>query len=206
MNKKKDQLLKFVKSKKGKQILFFSFYFFFFLFLFLYIDKQDYKENQNQISNDNINQNNKQENNYYDDNRYYETNNLENSDYTYKITIQTNDQLQVFEGSKNNKDALKNYEYYEFVDLNEIKRIIKNAKYISKSLSSINTYKVNYEIKTNILHELLDSDNNNDSINSIELTVLDNNDLIKIELDFSNYLTSIDYNIFRYKVLIEYEY
>lgn len=137
---------------------------------------------------------------------YYETNNLENSDYLYKITIQKNNELEILEGSKNNQESILNYEYFNFVDLNEIKRIVKNAKYLSKSLYSEDTYKVNYEIKTSSLYELMDREKEDEGINNITLTTKENNDLIGIELDFSNYFISLNQDVSVYKVLIEYEY
>ena len=201
MNEKIEDIIKLVKSKKGKRWLFFGFYFIFFIFLFFYIDGQD-------LQNKNLNnENNNNDNNQNIKTSYYETEKLENSDYKYKITIQKNNELEIIEGNKNNNENIKNYEYYQFIDLLELKRIIKNAKYLSKSLYSDNTYKVNYEIKTSELDEIIDSKLNdeNNTLNNIILTVLENNDLIGIELDFSNYMKLIN-NIDTYKVLINYEY
>jgi len=200
-----EKIIKYFKSKKGKRTSFFLFYLVFFIFLFFYINSQDLPQD---TSNDN--ENKLKPNNEIKENlNYYETNNLENSDYLYKITIQNNSELQILEGSKNNKDSINNYEYYELVDLNEIKRIIKNSKYLSKSLYSDNNYKVNYEIKNSNLYKLFNDEISNeigDDLNNISLTVRENNDLIKIELDFSNYMKSINSDISLYKVLIEYEY
>lgn len=194
-----EKTIKYFKSKKGKTISFFVFYFFFFIFLFIYINAQDLPKNTSI-------QNNKPDNEIEESLNYYETSNLEKSDYLYKITIQNNNELQILEGSKSNKESINNYEYYEFVDLNELKRIIKNSKYLSKSLYSENNYKVNYEISNNDLYRLFDIELESSEINNIILTVKENSDLKSIEFDFSNYIKSIKEDVFLYKVLIEYEY
>lgn len=194
-----DKIIQFFKSKKGKTISFFVFYFFFFSFLFIYIDSQDLLKKIPNRNDESIGE-------FKESLNYYETSNLENSDYLYKIKIQNNDELQVLEGSRYNKESIINYKYYKLVDLNELKRIIKNSKYISKTLYNENSYKVNYEISNNDLYRLFDIDLESNEINNIVLTVNENNDLINIELDFSNYIKSINNDIFLYKVLIEYEY
>ena len=193
-----NKIINFFKTKKGKSILFFSFYFVFFIFLAFYINEQD-------LTNDKIDNENKKEEVEYS-NSNYETSNLEKSDYLYEITIQKNSEFEVLNGSKSNNESIKNYEYFELVDLNEIKRIIKNSKFLSKSLDNDNTYKVNYEIKTRDLFKLFEKDNESETINNIVLTVKENSDLIKIDLDLSNYMNSFDNSITSYKVLIEYEY
>lgn len=198
-----EKIIKYLKSKKGKRTSFFLFYLVFFIFLFFYINSQDLPKTSSN------NHENKPNNEIKENLNYYETDNLENSDYSYKITIQNNNELQILEGSKSNKDSINNYEYYEFVDLNEIKRIIKNSKYLSKSLYSENNYKVNYEVTNNDLNKLFDNGINNEfnnEINNITLTVKENSDLIKIELDFSNYMKTVNNESSLYKVLIEYEY
>lgn len=191
-----NKIIRFFKTKKGKSISFFAFYIVFFIFLGFYINNQDIPKEEEKPKEEVLEKSD----------NYYETNNLENSDYLYKITIQNNSELEILNGSKSNNESIKNYKYYEFVDLNEIKRIIKNAKYLSKSLYSSDTYKVNYEIKTKDLFKLFNTENDLDSINNIVLTVKENSDLEKIELDFSNYMNSLDESISLYKVLIEYEY
>lgn len=191
-----NKIIDYLKTKKGKRISFFLFYFCFFIFLGFYINGQGVPNVKEELKEPEI----------IESVNYYETHSLENSDYLYKITIQENDKLEILSGSKSNDDSIKNYKYYEFVQLNEIKRIIKNAKYLSKSLYSNNTYKVNYEIKTKDLCKLFNLENNLDDLNNIILTVKENGDLLNVELDFTNYMKNKDNQISFYKVLIEYEY
>lgn len=203
MNNKLKNIIEYAKTKKGKAVFFFGFYTIFFICLFIFIDKSS-KTPQNNTDN----QNNQQENvnNNVNSQGYYQTINLEKSNYTYKITIQKNLEIEILEGSKENKESINNYEYQEFVDLIEIKRIIKNAKYLSKTLYSDNTYKVNYQINNKDLGELFEKDIDNKEINNIVLITTNNSDLIGIELDFSNYFKIIESDINVYKVLISYEY
>lgn len=202
MIEKIKKIIAFAKTKKGKPIFFFGFYFVFFICLFLFMNSVDYVPNDDKSNNNSE----EEQNTGLTSEHYYETNNLENSDYLYKITIQKNNELEILEGSKSNQESILNYEYFNFVDLNEIKRIVKNAKYLSKSLYSEDTYKVNYEIKTSSLYELMDREKEDEGINNITLTTKENNDLIGIELDFSNYFISLNQDVSVYKVLIEYEY
>lgn len=194
------KIIEFYKTKKGKASFFFGFYAIFFAFLFLFIGTID-KAPQN-------NSHNNQEgvNNNISNQNYYQTTNLEKSNYFYKITIQKNLELQILEGTRDNKESINNYEYKEFVDINEIKRIIKHAKYLSKSLYSENIYQVNYQIKNDDLGNLLEKEIDNKEINHIVLLTNKENDLIGLELDFSNYFKIIESDIDIYKVLINYEY
>ena len=80
---------------------------------------------------------------------------------------------------------------------------------IKDFIKPIKSYKVNYEVTNNDLNKLFDNGINNEfnnEINNIVLTVKENSDLIKIELDFSNYMKTINNESSLYKVLIEYEY
>lgn len=191
------KIINYFKTKKGKSISFFGFYLIFFIFLAIYI-------NANNLPSKTYEENKKEE--VSNNQSYYETINLEKSNYLYKITIQENDELEILNGTKEQKESIVNYKYYKLIDLNEIKRIIKNAKYLSKSIYSANTYKVNYEIKTKTLMDLFENENNDESLNNIVLTVNENNDLINIEMELSNYMHSFNQDIELYKVLIEYEY
>lgn len=191
-----NKIIAFFKSKKGKQIAFFSFYFVFFIFLGFYINDKDLIKDDNS----------KPEPKVKEEKNYYETKNLENSDYTYKITINVNGKADILNGTRANNQSIKEYEYANIIDLAEVKRVIKNAKFLEKTAYNEETYQVNYEIKTKDLAKLFDYEINLETLNSIMLIVKENSDLVKIELDFSNYMQIVDNKINLYKVLIEYEY
>lgn len=194
MNKIKECYKKYTEKRKNRKInttkiiLFFGFYFFFFLFLALFIKVI----------------NNKTNNNYNSNTSQYNTSLIENNNYHYKYTFYENDAIVTYDGYKNENNVdLTNHEYNELLDIYNIKKLIKNSKYMEKS----NNYILNYEISTSKIYELLKEEYREiDSKNKIILYLDSNNNINKIELDFTNYIKEFKDNINLYKITIEYSF
>lgn len=190
-----------MKSKRGRGIFFLSFYAIFFaLVILFYSNLEPLDDNKTNLKNEN-----KEQEIINNSTDYYETKKLESSNYLYKIEINDNNEVIKLEGNANNQEDIINYRYHYLIELFELKRIVKNAKFLSKDLVD-DYYLVNYEIKTSSLSKLFDIENEIDTINTISLKVDSSNNLVGFDLDFSNYLKSINENNSIYKVKILYEY
>ncbi len=155
---------KLKENKTLKYSLFFGFYLIFFVMLFIrlkndqIIKENDLKEQQELI----INVDNP-------------LTNILNSNYV--ITI--NDNLNII---KINKEDINSYDYYYFLDIYNVNKLIKKGKLINK-----NNNMINYEITNLELNNILGS-NMEDGINKISINI-DNNKVINIILDLSNYFS-----------------
>ena len=192
----------------GRRIFFFIFYAIFFLILFIAIGS-----NSGYISSttNNTTEGEYKENNpIVDDSTIFKTSNIDNQFYKYKITIQNNYDLQLLEGDFNNLTSIDNYKYKELLEITNIKKMIKNAKYISKNQYSTNQYKINYELTNYDLYRMFQTKELTDDmktlINHLVVITDNNSEIIGFEYDFSNYLKSLEENIKIYKVIIEYEF
>ena len=192
---------KWFRSDKGKKYSFFIFYLIFFIFLFIFISIP-YKESptNNDIPKE-------------DSSLPFKTSNLETSNYEFIFETTIDDKTITYQGIKKDKQISLmidtqeynyNYQdgklvflgeekptfYTEFLDIYEIKRIIKSATFITETKYQVTEQiEYNYEIKSNSLDELL---NNNDSYyeettNKIIILCNENNEIEKITLDISNF-------------------
>lgn len=196
------------RDSRGRRIFFFIFYAIFFLILFIAIGS-----NSGYISSttNNTTEGEYKENNpIVDDSTIFKTSNIDNQFYKYKITIQNNYDLQLLEGDFNNLTSIDNYKYKELLEITNIKKMIKNAKYISKNQYSTNQYKINYELTNYDLYRMFQTKELTDDmktlINNLVVITDNNSEIIGFEYDFSNYLKSLEENIKIYKVIIEYEF
>ena len=91
----------------------------------------------------------------------------------------------------NNYDVSE-YKYKAFLDIYNIKKLIKNSKYLYKTDNDgVISYK--YELDNKILSNMLqDGKTLEEGINNIVVYVDKDNNVYKIELDFSNYMRSIE--------------
>jgi len=165
--------------KRKKMIGFFGFYLVFFVVLLIWIKSTDdgtkppTEKTETEIT--------------------YKTDYIENNSYTYVYEIEENDQKYTFKGIRddNNYDVSE-YKYKAFLDIYNIKKLIKNSKYLYKTDNDgIISYK--YELDNKILSNMLqDGKNVEEGINNIVVYVDKDNNVYKIELDFSNYMRSIE--------------
>jgi hypothetical protein len=165
--------------KRKKMIIFFGFYFFFFLFLFIWMRSysgntkvEEQKENTEII---------------------YKTDMIENNNYTYVYEIEEDDKTYTFKGIRDDESyEVSEYKYKFFLDIYNIKKLIKNSKYLYKTDNN-NEISYKYEIDNKTLSNMLqDGKNLDNGINNIIVYVDSTNNAYKIELDFSNYMRSIE--------------
>ena len=200
-----------LRSEQGKKYSFFIFYIIFFLILFIMI-----------ISNKNTSIEPKEEYSLP-----FSTRIIENNNYKFKYTIDSNLDKLLYKGEKINKtiyldDDTGRYEfnyingklvnnqdikflYKEFLDIYEIKKIIKSSKLISETkLNETNEYIYNYKIKNKDLDEiLLNNIDNIDLENEINIKTNDKKEIKEIDIDLSNYQRNEELDSF--KIIIEYE-
>ena len=165
--------------KRKKMIAFFGFYLVFFLVLIVWLrstndgNKKVPEQGETEIT--------------------YKTDYIENSNYTYIYEIEENDQKYTFKGIRDdNNYEVSEYKYKSFLDIYNIKKLIKNSKYLYKTDNDgVISYK--YELDNKVLSNMLqDGKNPEEGINNIVVYVDTNNEVYKIELDFSNYMRSIE--------------
>lgn len=209
---------KFLRSEKGKRYSFVIFYIFFFAFLFILMNLP------------NTSTNNKQ-NNQVESSLPFKITNLEQSNYTFNYVKRIDNNSTIYLGKKiNNQISLTlddnayiyNYQnstlkpsvdnesdiIYQFLDIYELKRIIKNSTYISKTEFPDGNINYNYEIDNNTLAnilnmEVLDNSNliNNIVVNTNKIGVLDITfDLLNLMNNTSNVTNSY----LEYKIIITY--
>ena len=165
--------------KRKKMIAFFGFYLVFFLVLVIWIrttddgTKKEEEKGETEIT--------------------YKTDYIENSNYTYVYEIEENDQKYTFKGVRDDENyEVSEYKYKTFLDIYNIKKLIKNSKYLYKTDNDgVISYK--YELDNKTLSSMLqDGKNLEEGINNIVVYVDNDNNVYKIELDFSNYMRSIE--------------
>ena len=209
---------KFLRSEKGKRYSFVIFYIFFFAFLFILMNLPSTSTNNKQ-------------NNQVESSLPFKITNLEQSNYTFNYVKRIDNNSTIYLGKKiNNQISLTlddntyiyNYQnstlkpsvdnesdiIYQFLDIYELKRIIKNSTYISKTEFPDGNINYNYEIDNNTLAnilnmEVLDNSNliNNIVVNTNKTGVLDITfDLLNLMNNTSNVTNSY----LEYKIIITY--
>jgi len=181
-----DKIKKIYQSKPVKMTLFFGFYFFFFLFLVSFI------RNNNTNLNNNSDETNNDKNNIplKEENGLFYTEPIINNNYYYEYQILEDNEEIVFQGNINDiNDSLNKYENHYFLNIYNIRQLIKNAKFLSKTTHQDNSIEYNYELLTGKIKEIKqETSTETEGINSIVVTV--NKDLIvtNIKLDLSDYM------------------
>ena len=168
-----DKLIKSIKelskTPRGKGILFFAFYLVFFAFVFLFINLTDstltYGDDYERSSSCNINLDYIFTNNF---SFKYDVN-LDNNIYSYigakkdeEETIKFNN-LEYYRNSNlfyinNNNiwvETSNPYKYGEYFDTLNIKKILENSYYVSKTVYETGDYSFNYAISSNTLNSIL---------------------------------------------------
>ena len=165
--------------RRKKMIIFFGFYIVFFIFLFIWM--KSYGSNSKTVP--------EQEETSFT----YKTDLIENNNYTYVYEIEENGEIITFRGIKDQENyELSEYKYKFFLDIYNVKKLIKNSKYLYK-IDNNNEISYKYEIDNKTISNMLqDGKDIDDGINNI-LVYIDNNDNVyKIELDFTSYMVSIN--------------
>ncbi len=192
---------KWLRSDTGKRYSFFIFYFFFFLILYL-----AFSFNQN--SNNQLKPTEEQEETTLS--LPFNTKNLEDNSYKFNYTITKNDEVDEYLGEKNklqitltndSKTYLFSYQNgklinnetdsfnVNFLDLYELKRIIKNATLTKEvKFTSTDEYEYTYEIKTSELATLFSLDYENTDVNQITVTTDSTKNIKKITLNLLNFM------------------
>ena len=169
--------------KRKKMIYFFGFYLVFFVVLFIWM----------RSSEGNINNNN---NNTSNDNETvinYKTDKIENNNYTYVYEIEENDNHISYKGIRDDDNYdVSEYKYKFFLDIYNIKKLIKNSKYLYK-IDNNNEISYKYEIDNKTISNMLqDGKEVDNGINNILVYVDNNDNVYKIELDFTSYMVSVN--------------
>ncbi len=174
--------------KRKKTIAFFGFYLVFFVFVFIWMKTN---EPPKEVTNE-------------ETVITYKTENIENNNYTYVYEIQENDNTYTFKGIRDDENyEVSEYKYKFFLDIYNIKKLIKNSKYLYK-IDNNNEISYKYEIDNKTLSNMLqDGKTPNEGINNILVYVDNDNNAYKIELDFSNYMKSIE-EYQRYHLILYY--
>lgn len=157
---------KWLRSDTGRKFSFLLFYVFFFTFLFLFFSFSG-----------TTSMNHQQESEL---SFPYSIKNIEASSYTFSYLLKINETTKEFLGEKKNgivtmQDDTGIYEYFyqegslvfegeqdplaysEFLDIYELKRMLKNSKLVSETkVTDTNEYIYNYSIQNEILSKLLD--------------------------------------------------
>ena len=181
-----NKLRDFYTSKRGKSICFFAFYLVFFLVLAIIL-----RNRNNVVSNEPKNENKNIEINENNHNSY----NLEkivNSNYEYFYTINDNEEIKKFSGTKNNVDYL-NYENKYFLDIYNVNQLIKRSKFIKRENNILS-----YELDNHILNEFLLTDS--EGLTKIDVFVKEDNMIEKIILDLKEYFKKE-----KYEIILEYK-
>ncbi len=164
--------------KRRKTILFFGFYLVFFIFLFFYMrDMNVVKEGENNEETVIT----------------YKTEFIENSNYTYVYEIEENENIYSFRGIRDTENyEVSEYKYKYFLDIYNIKKLIKNSKYLYK-IDNNNEISYKYELSNKKVASMLQKEEDvEDGINNIIVYVDSSDNAYKIELDLSSYMRSIN--------------
>lgn len=167
---------KFIKTKRGKSILFFGFYLVFFVILAILM--------KNNINKETIQDNKKLQNNLWTINRVI---NLD--DYLYKVEINDNGNTEIkYEARKNelSNDLEKNEMDY-FLDIYNINKLIKNSKLI-ESLDNKTTYMITNTKLNEILSEMQEDGEN-------IIIVENSNKSLSIQMDLHEFMKKNEYII-----------
>lgn len=195
---------KWLRSEKGKRYSFVIFYAIFFIFLFVFLstpapdnkeetnkgeeetsslpfktlqlENEDYKFTYQEIINETpiVYQGEKKDN----------TISLTSEDNTYNYTYQDGELL--FQGESNSLT------YYKLLDIYEIKKLIKDATFISKVEYPDKQVDFNYEIASNHLQEIFASEDEKDTTNKIVVSCNKDLEVLKITFDIYNYFKEIN--------------
>lgn len=211
---------KWLRSDKGKKYSFAIFYLLFFIIIFVFFATPNSENLHNDTNNIPENE--------PESTLPFITSKLENEDYKFTYQILIDDEEQIYNGLKQNQkitlttdDKTLNYEYKDgnlvseeennnletsFLDIFEIKRIIKNSELISEvKYPSTNKYAYNYEINGSDLGEILKIDNSSLDTNEIVVEANENKDISSITINIVNFMSNIkEDNYSSYKIIITY--
>ena len=165
--------------KRKKMIVFFGFYLIFFIFLFIWL-KNSNVENTNVPTDE-------------ETSFTYKTDLIENNNYTYVYEIEENENVDTIRGIRDDENyQLSEYKYKYFLDIYNIKKLIKNSKYLYK-IDNNNEISYKYEIENKTISNLLQNSKEiENGVNNILVYVDNNDNVYKIELDLSSYMVSIN--------------
>ena len=165
--------------KRKKMIVFFGFYLIFFIFLFIWLKSNNVENTNTPID---------EETSFT-----YKTDLIENNNYTYVYEIEENENVDTIRGIRDDENyQLSEYKYKYFLDIYNIKKLIKNSKYLYK-IDNNNEISYKYEIDNKTISNLLQNSKEiENGINNILVYVDNNDNVYKIELDLSSYMVSIN--------------
>lgn len=165
--------------KRKKMIVFFGFYLVFFIFLFIWLKSNNVESTNTPID---------EETSFT-----YKTDLIENNNYTYVYEIEENENVNTIRGIRDDENyQLSEYKYKYFLDIYNIKKLIKNSKYLYK-IDNNNEISYKYEIENKTVANLLQNSKEiENGVNNILVYVDNNDNVYKIELDLSSYMVSIN--------------
>ena len=165
--------------KRKKMIVFFGFYLIFFIFLFIWLKSNNVENTNTPID---------EETSFT-----YKTDLIENNNYTYVYEIEENENVNTIRGIRDDENyQLSEYKYKYFLDIYNIKKLIKNSKYLYK-IDNNNEISYKYEIDNKTISNLLQNSKEiENGVNNILVYVDNNDNVYKIELDLSSYMVSIN--------------
>ena len=165
--------------KRKKMIVFFGFYLIFFIFLFIWLKSNNVENTNTPID---------EETSFT-----YKTDLIENNNYTYVYEIEENENVNTIRGIRDDENyEVSEYKYKYFLDIYNIKKLIKNSKYLYK-IDNNNEISYKYEIDNKTISNLLQNSKEiENGINNILVYVDNNDNVYKIELDLSSYMVSIN--------------
>ena len=165
--------------KRKKMIVFFGFYLIFFIFLFIWLKSNNVENTNTPID---------EETSFT-----YKTDLIENNNYTYVYEIEENENVDTIRGIRDDENyQLSEYKYKYFLDIYNIKKLIKNSKYLYK-IDNNNEISYKYEIENKTISNLLQNSKEiENGVNNILVYVDNNDNVYKIELDLSSYMVSIN--------------
>lgn len=165
--------------KRKKMIVFFGFYLIFFIFLFIWLKSNNVEDTNTPID---------EETSFT-----YKTDLIENNNYTYVYEIEENENVDTIRGIRDDENyQLSEYKYKYFLDIYNIKKLIKNSKYLYK-IDNNNEISYKYEIENKTISNLLQNSKEiENGVNNILVYVDNNDNVYKIELDLSSYMVSIN--------------
>ena len=196
-------IIEFLKTPKGKAVMFFGFYFIFFLILSAMF--------RSGAVNDDSLEKSKNKNNFP-----FSLGKIESNNYHFKYSIDMDSKIITYEGDKYNKKELfkfNNLSYYrndsvfltnnsniwvkcdnpyimyEFIDIDSIKKILSKATYISKTDYESGMKVYNYQISTSTLIKVISNIDVDldDKPNEIILKTDDRNNVNVIKYDLTSY-------------------
>ena len=169
-----------------KKILFFGFYTILFFFLFIFIN--------------NLNKIQKEER----DKKYiiYKTDLIDNHPYEYNYTITSNEGVITYHGySTDEAHDYANDPNSNFLEFNNVKQLLKNSKIIDFVGEEDKAF-YNMELNNKDISKIYEG-NSEDKVNKIKLHVNSDYELIRVELDLSEYF-GYQYQLdLKYEVLYE---